>query len=1368
MRELLQLNYKRVLLPLVIGLFVFVNLTTAQTNESVLIKYQNGEKLTQQEKIIVDNMLSVDRPVNPYASGTINKTKASTLLAEDFEGGVPPAGWASIDNEGEGVIWETNVFWGAPNETGTGLAAHVDSDAAGSAEFDAELRTPDLNIAGMTAVSISYAVVYSNFANYDFLDLDVSTDGGTTWTNVLSWNEDHLTVEYLDIDLSPFVVGESTMMVRWRYYDPNAGDWDWYAQIDDVEILGEGAATPAEVTFQVNLGVLEDHGDFDPLTQDVYVRGNFNGWDLSAQMTPVVKATETWYEYTLTGVFVGDELEFKYFFDNPDTWESRSNRTYTIGGATEGIDGQITTAASYVAGSTADYEFILDLTSLSGAEWADLVEMTFPAGFTVNGGDAMLDDAPINPIVGQTISWGDDNNSFGDIYAPGVYNFNVNLTVDPGVTGDQNVDYHISGDEWGDLPHEVYGTVTLSETPPVYLVTIQHNFDDIDGFVFYTFNVDMIYQHEYGFDPGVDPLYVRGSFNGWGTGNEMDPAKSIPYTETVEIPVTKGIPFEYKYMYFDVDDGNAEVWEVLDEDDPFLNRSHTPSQDDIDAGTVVFDLTTWEDFIAPVFYTESTGWEDFLNSGEIAEHTMIIENQGEGDLEIAIVIEDLDNPKHLGIRIPRSDGNFEKGEHPVSAGPAPKGTAQKSKSELALTAGTFGYGIDSGFDTFVEFDLATPGTTTNLGGNPNTSFAGAATFSADDQSFVYSMGSDGDLFAIDIATGSATNIGTIAPPSPETWSGMAVDPTDGSIYAVSTDISGSSLSLLDIDGLSSTLIGDMGIPGAIALAIDGSGTFYTYDIVNDEFAMVDKNTGAGTIIGPLGFDANFGQGMCWDPNSDQIYMAAFNNTSFQAELRLVDPTTGNSILVDPIGTPGTSQLGGLAILGDLSTFWATVSPKNITIPAFSTQEFTVKANSNGLDLGTYSANIHIANNDPYNQLTTLPITMHIGANLTGSVVYLNGEPVPGVNVYFTENVKDPAYTAVTDEDGIYNVPFMFPGSYTISIDGDYGDDDVINTRDILEAQKMANKVIPQPELGTMHFMAVDVSGNGAIRYEDPLLMFDYLFGLIDGFEAYDEWIVSEEFLDVMIGAQDFYPVIDPIEVVIPGDVNLSYGLDWPYGGGVVINPIDDRPQPLTDEIEVPVYAASDVDLSSLVLNFDYPNESYEFVSLNTTLNNVRYDAKENRVMVAGFMLDKPVEVKAGDEILTLKFKKTNDKKVDFFALHLEKGAGIIVDKNGKENNTNLTTIQFGEALPTSYKLAQNYPNPFNPATKIEFSLPEATVVSLKVYDILGSEVATLINEKMEAGNYTFNFDASKLPSGAYIYRIITDKFQATKKMMLLK
>jgi hypothetical protein len=91
-----------------------------------------------------------------------------------------------------------------------------------------------------------------------------------------------------------------------------------------------------------------------------------------------------------------------------------------------------------------------------------------------------------------------------------------------------------------------------------------------------------------------------------------------------------------------------------------------------------------------------------------------------------------------------------------------------------------------------------------------------------------------------------------------------------------------------------------------------------------------------------------------------------------------------------------------------------------------------------------------------------------------------------------------------------------------------------------------------------------------------------------------------------------------------------------------------------------------------------------------------------------------------------------------------------------------------ELRPSTFNLGQNYPNPFNPSTVIRFDLPSRSFMTLKVYDMVGREITTLVNGLKEAGTHEIKFDASGLPSGVYLYRITADKFVETKKLVLLK
>jgi hypothetical protein len=89
-------------------------------------------------------------------------------------------------------------------------------------------------------------------------------------------------------------------------------------------------------------------------------------------------------------------------------------------------------------------------------------------------------------------------------------------------------------------------------------------------------------------------------------------------------------------------------------------------------------------------------------------------------------------------------------------------------------------------------------------------------------------------------------------------------------------------------------------------------------------------------------------------------------------------------------------------------------------------------------------------------------------------------------------------------------------------------------------------------------------------------------------------------------------------------------------------------------------------------------------------------------------------------------------------------------------------------LPKAYSLAQNYPNPFNPVTKINFAIPKQGFVTLKVYDVLGREVNTLVNEVKQVGSYSVDFDGSALASGVYFYRLESGSFTDIKRMILVK
>lgn len=119
-------------------------------------------------------------------------------------------------------------------------------------------------------------------------------------------------------------------------------------------------------------------------------------------------------------------------------------------------------------------------------------------------------------------------------------------------------------------------------------------------------------------------------------------------------------------------------------------------------------------------------------------------------------------------------------------------------------------------------------------------------------------------------------------------------------------------------------------------------------------------------------------------------------------------------------------------------------------------------------------------------------------------------------------------------------------------------------------------------------------------------------------------------------------------------------------------------------------------------------------------------------------------------------------------LNLPNSGIVSIDGVGYNGVPTTTEVEQISEVPVNYSLSQNYPNPFNPTTNIEYSIPEQSFVNFKVYDILGNEVAVLVNKEQSAGKYRADFSGTDLTSGTYFYRLQAGSFIETKKMLLIK
>ncbi len=186
--------------------------------------------------------------------------------AEGFEDGVPPEGWETLDEPGEGVTWKSTEEFERGNYTGSGLAAHVDSDANQDTPYDARLISPVKTFEEGTI--LNFDLNFQVIGDEQF-DVDVSTDGGSTWTTVRTFDEDTGEFEGEGVNivipndtLSNYIGLGDTFQVRFRYWTSEAQPWDWYAQVDNVAFSRptefftfepkEGTVAPGE-TADLNL-----------------------------------------------------------------------------------------------------------------------------------------------------------------------------------------------------------------------------------------------------------------------------------------------------------------------------------------------------------------------------------------------------------------------------------------------------------------------------------------------------------------------------------------------------------------------------------------------------------------------------------------------------------------------------------------------------------------------------------------------------------------------------------------------------------------------------------------------------------------------------------------------------------------------------------------------------------------------------------------------------------------------------------------------------------------------------------------------------------------------------------------------------------
>lgn len=429
------------------------------------------------------------------------------------------------------------------------------------------------------------------------------------------------------------------------------------------------------------------------------------------------------------------------------------------------------------------------------------------------------------------------------------------------------------------------------------------------------------------------------------------------------------------------------------------------------------------------------------------DQILTISNLGTSDVTFGL-IEQNKGVELARVNIPAFNGELPEDTRPVSLGRAPltENSSKLSASPVnpfkGILSGKPAFAVDLDVDALVYIpDTTVPGTWNEIGPTMTSLYAGD--FLDGDFSTLYAIsGTENNLYTVDTTTGNATLVGASPPPSGHTWSGLSGAP-DGTLYGLTADGSESSLVTVDPATAVVTTLGDLsGVQGGIDLAYNPyDGMIYIVDVVSDNFFKVDPDTLEVTLVGALGVNANYAQGMDFEEESGILYWAAYTDI---AELRIIDITTGAST---PVGTfPGDDpEVGCLAFAtGGISDVpWLSEAPRSRMLPIGDSVNVTVTIDPTGAGLGqpgNYKAALKVDHISPYTY-PDIPVTLHLNspANYGTFKGYVYGlkacdvNPVAlgGATVNFLQD-GTVRFTTTTTAEGyyIYAVP---EGTYDIEV-----------------------------------------------------------------------------------------------------------------------------------------------------------------------------------------------------------------------------------------------------------------------------------------------------------------------------------------------
>lgn len=356
----------------------------------------------------------------------------------------------------------------------------------------------------------------------------------------------------------------------------------------------------------------------------------------------------------------------------------------------------------------------------------------------------------------------------------------------------------------------------------------------------------------------------------------------------------------------------------------------------------------------------------------IKKETLTIFNNGNGEL-----IFDFVKPiNEETFSIPPPNPNFERGDGGISWEAAPRvSTKEVKKNEAIKLSGSIAYGHEVyPDDAFISLSTDDPANyKSSIAVTDYLTYAGD--FGKGDESKMYIVDRNtSQLLTLNVETGATTVVGPTL-----LFADLACDKATGTMYGALFADPISILYTIDLESGTATKVGSLGEGLMISIACDGNGDLWGFEIDNDNIFKIDPETAARELVGSAGFDGKYAQSMAWDPITDIVYLAAFNDVSDAGELRVLDRKTGATELIGPF--PGNAEVTALGFPGSAIDDYISVNPKSGTVAPNTSVTIDVEIDATNIDNGEHTTGINIYSNDMDTPMVSIPVFLTVNGQV---------------------------------------------------------------------------------------------------------------------------------------------------------------------------------------------------------------------------------------------------------------------------------------------------------------------------------------------------------------------------------------------------